>query len=216
MADEEQKEGIRQKIKSSVDALFARIGKLSKLHRLLICVGTLIVLGGAYYYLVYAPKVSVLKAAREELKAQEQKLDIYKAKARSLKKFEEKMAQVQGEFNQAMKALPDKKELPSLLVGVSKAGGNAGLEFLLFQPEPEVNKEFYKEIPLSMTVSGSYSQVADFFFQVANLNRIVNIRDLSITIDPQQQGRVQMKCSAVTYMFSEQVADTGKKKGKKK
>ena len=214
MADEEQKQSVRQKIKSGIDGFFAKVGALSKVQRLLITLGTLVVLGGAYYYFVYTPKVAVLKAAREELKSQELKLNTFKIKARSLKKFEKEMAEVQGQFNQAMKALPDKKELPSLLVGISKAGGSAGLEFLLFQPEPEVNKEFYEEIPLSMTVSGGYSQVADFFFQVASLNRIVNIRDLSMAIDKGHQGKVQMQCSAVTYMFSEQPADK-KKKGKK-
>lgn len=69
-----------------------------------------------------------------------------------------------------------------------------------------------------MTVSGAYSQVADFFFQVASLNRIVNIQDLSMSIDSKHEGRVQMQCSAVTYMFSEQPSDEkkGKKRGKRK
>ena len=215
MADEEQKESLRQKVNTLVDQLFARIGKLTKVQRILICTVVTALLGGGYYYFVYAPKATTLNRAKAELKTQEQKLNTYKIKARSLKKVEKQMAQVQQEFDLAMKALPDKKELPSLLSGVSKAGGNAGLEFLLFQPGTVVNKEFYKEIPLSMTVNGTYGQAADFFFQVANLNRIVNINDLSISIDPKNRGKVSMKCSAVTYMFAEQ-AEAGKgKKGRK-
>jgi type IV pilus assembly protein PilO len=164
---------------------------------------------------VYAAKAQVLNKVRKELKTQQEKLTTFKIKAKSLKRVEKKMAAVQAEFDQAMKALPDKKELPSLLVGISKAGGSAGLEFLLFQPEPVVDKEFYKEIPLSMTVSGSYHQVADFFFQVANLSRIVNIKDLSMAIDAKNKGKIRMNCSAVTYMFSEQPLDGKSKKNKK-
>ena len=222
MADEEQKESVRQKIKNIVDQLFVRVGKLTKMQRILICAVVVCLLGGGYYYFVFAPKAKVLSAAKNELKSQEQMLNTYKIKARSLKKVEKQMEQVQQEFDLAMKALPDKKELPSLLIGISKAGGNAGLEFLLFQPETVVDKEFYKEIPLSMTVSGTYGQAADFFFQVSRLNRIVNINDLSISIDPKNKGNVSMTCSAVTYMFAEQVEDgkdkTGRntKKGKKK
>ncbi len=67
-----------------------------------------------------------------------------------------------------------------------------------------------------MAVTGSYHQVADFFSQVADLNRIVNIRDMSMTKDGKARGRVQMKCSAVTYMFAEPVEVTSKKGKKKK
>ncbi len=214
---EEEKENFRDQLKVKVNALFVRIGKLTKVQRLLICLVTFSLIGGSYYYFVFAPKHEALQSARAELKTQENKLNTFKIKARSLAKFEKQMAEAQEKFNIAMKALPDKKELPSLLTGVSKAGSNAGLEFLLFQPEPVVNKEFYKEIPLSMTVSGSYHQVADFFFQVAGLNRIVNIQDVTIKTDTQNQGLINMKCSAVTYMFAELVEEKSKgKKGKKK
>jgi type IV pilus assembly protein PilO len=217
MADEEQKDNLRHKVTTLVDQLFARIGKLTKVQRILVCVAAIGLLGGGYYYFIFAPKAQVLSKVQKELKTQEQQLDIYKIKARSLKKVKKQMAQVQQEFDLAMKALPDKKELPSLLRGVSKAGGNAGLKFLLFQPETVVDKEFYKEIPLSMTVSGTYGQAADFFFQVASLNRIVNINDLSISIDKQNKGRISMKCSAVTYMFAEQAeGEKGKKSRKAK
>lgn len=217
MAGKNKVQQMMEDIRAKLDPFFARIGKLTKIQRIGICVATFGLIAAGYWYLVYAPKSEVLTAARAELKTQEDKLNTYKIKARSLKKFEKKMAEVQEAFNIAMRALPDKKELPSLLVGVSKAGGNAGLEFLLFQPEPIVNKEFYMEIPLSMTVSGTYHQMADFFYQVAGLNRIVNINNLSISMDATNKGRVTMKCSAVTYMFSEQVEPAdGKKKKRKK
>lgn len=210
MAEETTEKRISQ-IGAKVDALFERIGKLTRLHRLIICLVTFLVIGGSYYYFVFIPKNKVLSAARTELKSQEDKLVSFKKKARSLAKYEKKMAEIQEKFDIAMQELPDKKELPSLLTGVSKAGTKAGLEFLLFQPAPVVNREFYKEIPLSMTVEGSYHQVADFFFQVSGLNRIVNIQNMSMAVAGKTPGKVQMKCSAVTYMF----ADPGEAKGKK-
>lgn len=214
---EEIKESHGASIRNKVNEVFAGIGKLSKIQRLLICLGTFLVIGGGYYYFVFAPRYEALEAARKELKLKNAQLISFKAKARSLDKFEREMAQAQEKFNIAMRALPDKKEVPALLTGISKAGTQAGLEFRLFQPKPIVNKEFYKEIPLSIAVNGSYHQMADFFFQVADLNRIVNIRNMSMTKDGKNKGQVQMKCSAVTYMFAEPGEGTPKgKKGKKR
>ncbi|HCY85480.1 MAG TPA: hypothetical protein DHV36_10135 [Desulfobacteraceae bacterium] len=216
MADE--KKNIRIKVDQTISAAFVRIGKFTKIQRLLICLVTFALMGGGYYYFFLAPKQETLNAASAELKTREATLQKFKIKARSLAKYEKEMAEAQENFNIAMKALPDKKELPSLLTGVSTAGQRAGLTFSLFQPDPVVNKEFYKEIPLAMVVSGRYQQMADFFYRVARMNRIVNIQNVEISTDPKTPGFITMKCAAVTYMFSDEPPDKDKngKKGKKK
>jgi type IV pilus assembly protein PilO len=203
MAQETEKNK-RDEIKEKLALFFEKVGGLTRVQRLLICVLTIALMGGSYYYFIFNPRNEVLKTLRTEHKTQVAKLATFKKKAKELKKYEAKMAKVQELFDIAMGALPEKKELPSLLRGVSNAGSRAGLVFLLFQPASVVDKEFYKEIPLSMNVEGRYHQIADFFFQVAGLNRIVNISNVSMTADKKGGGLIQMKCSAVTYMFAEQ------------
>jgi type IV pilus assembly protein PilO len=206
------------KIKENIASLFDKVGGLTKVQRLLICVLTFAVIGGSYYYFIYMPKNKKLSAVKVEHKIQVDKLASFKVKAKALEEYEKIMEKVEEEFLIAMKALPDKKEVPSLLTGVSKAGSKAGLVFLLFQPDPVVNQQFYEEIPLSMKIQGSYHQIADFFFQVSELNRIVNIKDMSMNADKKERGQIQMSCSAVTYMFSEPKEEKAstKNKGKKK
>jgi len=202
MAQETEKNK-KDEIKEKIALVFAKVGGLTKVQRLLICVLTIALMGGSYYYFIFIPKNKVLSSLRAEHKTQVAKLATFMQKAKELEKYEAKMAKVQESFDIAMGALPEKKEIPSLLRGVSNAGSRAGLVFLLFQPAPVVDKGFYKEIPLSMNVEGRYHQIADFFFQVAGLNRIVNVSDVSMTADKKGDGLIQMQCSAVTYMFAE-------------
>jgi type IV pilus assembly protein PilO len=116
-----------------------------------------------------------------------------------------------------MRALPEKEEIPSLLAGISQAGKDAGLDFLLFQPKPESPKDFYAEIPVDISVSGSYHQVAVFLDKVANLPRIVNIRDIKMALQSKQgeSNELTTVCQAVTYKFIEQ-APAQPKKGRTK
>lgn len=198
------------KEKSSI--VFEKIGVLTKVQRLLICLITFAVIGGVYYYFVFMPKHDVLKIAEKNYNTQMDMLSTYKKRAAEILTYEKKMAQTQEAFNQAMRALPDKREIPSLLTGISKAGSDAGLDFLLFQPENEINKEFYKEIPVSIKVEGRYHQITDFFFQITRLNRIVNIND--VDVKGKQGGQIlEMSCKAVTYMFVEKQEPAKKKKG---
>jgi type IV pilus assembly protein PilO len=109
-----------------------------------------------------------------------------------------------------MRALPEKEEIPTLLTGISKAGKDSGLNFVLFQPKPDVEKEFYAEIPVAMKVRGDYHGVATFFESVAGLNRIVNIRDITITPD-KDSSNLSTTCTAVTYKFIEPSKKPAKK-----
>lgn len=205
-----------------MDALFEKIGALTKVQRLLICLGTLCLVGAGFYFFLLGPKLDALTAARENLERQKNLLSTYKIKASALKRVEAQMAQVREEFNIAMTALPDKRELPSLLDEISKAGRDAGLEVQLFAPQNMVKKASYTEIPLSMTVAGRYHQMAEFFYRVSGLNRIVNMSSIDMKRmsgkEAANTNKIQMKCVAVTYMFveSKENANSGKKARKKR
>ncbi len=209
------------KKKGKMDALFEKIGALTKVQRLLICLGTWGLIGAGFYFFLLTPKLDTLMAARQDLEKQKNLLSTYKIKAAALEKVEAQMAQARGRFNIAMTALPDKRELPSLLDEISKAGRDAGLEVQLFAPQNMVKKDFYTEIPFSMTVAGHYHQMAEFFYRVAGLNRVVNISTINMNRvsgkEAADRNEIQMKCVAVTYMFVEpkEDGDTGNK-GKKK
>jgi type IV pilus assembly protein PilO len=133
-----------------------------------------------------------------------------KKNAQELNDWRNKMKQKETQYRTVMRALPEKEEVPSLLAGISQAGKDAGLEFLLFQPKPESVKGFYAEIPVDISVSGSYHQVAVFFDKVANLRRIVNIRNIKMTPQGQkdESGELTTTCQAVTYKFVESAEDT--------
>ncbi len=198
-----------EEFQKRVETGFEKIGALSKIQRLLICVATFAVIGGAYYYFFFIPTHEELKRIKTEYTNLSNQLATYKRKAAKLPKMEKLIKAKREEFHIAMKALPDKKEIPSLLRTVSKAGTNSGLAFHLFQPQAEATQTFYSEIPVSIKVQGGYHQITDFFFQVSKLNRIVNINNVKM-VKKGDDPYIDMSCKAVTYMFVEATAQPKK------
>ena len=184
----------------AIEPLFEKAGNISKLHRILICVATFIVITGSFVYFLYLPKFEKLNQLKSEHKNLENKLVSTKKKAAQLNKYREKMKIAEAQYKIAMKALPDKKEIPSLLTSISESGKEAGLEFLLFQPISEINKDFYAEIPVSIKVAGNYHNVGLFFDNVSRLYRIVNIKNIVIATTRDGKG-LNTSCTAVTYRF---------------
>jgi type IV pilus assembly protein PilO len=198
---------------------FEKIEKLKMTHRVLILVGTIVLVAGIFVALVYIPKSKEITRLNKEIAGLEKKINKAKIKARTLKKFEAEQIEVEAQFREALNLLPNKREIPSLLRSITQLGSDAELEFLLFSPNKEKARDFYIEIPVSMEVSGSYHDVAMFFDKVGRMKRIVNILDISMKPVKSRSTSLTTKCNAVTYRFKRKVdekAETGKNKKKKK
>ena len=194
------------KISKITDPLFKamdKIGKLSRLYRLLISLGIIVLFAGPIVYFSYLPKMEEIGALNEEYERLEQQLTSFKAKARKLRALQQQFKDAENEFKIVMKALPEKKEIPNLLASISSSGQDSGLEFALFEPKPENKKAFYAEIPVSVKVSGSYHNVAMFFDKVSRLSRIVNIDNIRIAAEKDKKKGLSLttSCTAITYRF---------------
>ncbi len=177
-------------------------GKLPKFYRILICFGIFLILIGPFFYFSYQPKVKKIDQLKTEHETLETKLVRAKEKAKRIKYFQDKLKKAETDFKVAVKKLPEKKEIPSLLSSISRSGHDAGLEFLLFEPKNELTKEFYAEIPVSIIVTGNYHKTALFFDKVARLHRIVNMDNIKMTAT-KERGKLNTSCTAVTYRFVE-------------
>ena len=186
----------------------------TKLQRVLIYTTAIILVVGGFAYFAYLPKHKEIGELENKYKDLAAKLDKAKKNAKQLNYYRTQMKAAEAQFNIVMKALPEKKEIPTLLDGISQAARDAGLEITKFQPNQERAREFYAEVPLSLSVVGSYHNVALFFDRISNLPRIVTI-DM-IKMSPQKDSiNLTTSSTAVTYKFIEP-SQKKKKKSKKK
>lgn len=191
------------------------IVKLSKSTKIFILVVLLGGILGIYFYSFYLPQQETLQKKRAEMEMLERQVRELRVIAANMKRFQEEVAKLREELKLAVSQLPTSKEIPSLLSTISKLGTESGLEFLLFRPLPEVNRDFYAEIPVAIKVKGNYHNVALFFDKVGKLPRIVNINAVSMDNAKQTAGRweVQTSCTATTFKFIErQPIDLAKEK----
>jgi type IV pilus assembly protein PilO len=193
------------------DALFEKVEKIKMVHRVLIMVGTLVLLGGLFVWLVYLPFADDIAKAEDETAKLQQKLNQVIVKAKAEKKLQAEYSEADIQFKEALKLLPNTKEIPSLLRTITQLGTDSQLDFILFSPQREKAQDFYMEIPVSIEVNGNYHNVAVFFDKVGKMERIVNILNVSMTPLKERSTVLNTKCDAVTYRFKgETDASSGK------
>lgn len=168
---------------------------------LLLCV---VVAVGWYYFNTEDQLLNLETAEKKEL-ALRSEFEQKQAKAVNLEKYKKQLEEMKQSFGAMLRQLPNKTEVADLLVDVSQTGLASGLEFELFEPQEEVPREFYAELPIQLRVFGDYHELGNFISGLAALPRIVTIHDVSIT--PREDGELEMSATAKTYRYLEEEAN---------
>lgn len=97
----------------------------------------------------------------------------------NLPAYQKQMGEIETLLSELVAQLPDSSEVPRLLIDITEAGKQRGLEFLVFDPLEEIQSEFYALLPIRVEVSGTYHQLAGFISHLSALPRIVTVGDIN-------------------------------------
>jgi type IV pilus assembly protein PilO len=187
--------------------------------------GTVILLfvvaaSAGYYFFVWKSQHPLLLEARAKETELWSTLENKARKAANLQAYKDQLAEMQKSFGAMLRQLPNKTEVPNLLVDISQTGLAAGLEEKLFQPQSEIRKDFYAELPIRIRLTGGYHQMGEFASGIAALPRIVTLHDIEIAPAGKGAGPndLVLNVTAKTYRYldeDEQAAATKPAKGGK-
>jgi type IV pilus assembly protein PilO len=152
----------------------------------------------AGYYVFIKDKLAELDTAeRQELELRQTFLK-KKALAVNLPAYQQQMKEMEETFGVMLRQLPNRTEIPELLIDITQAGLGRGLQFELFKPGSKRNHEFYAELPISIQVVGDYHEMGEFVSDLAALPRIVSLGNISIS---RAGERLRMGATAITYHY---------------
>ncbi|MGC9324656.1 MAG: type 4a pilus biogenesis protein PilO [Desulfomonilia bacterium] len=174
--------------------------------KVLILVVILGLIVGLYWQFFYRPVVAEIRVIEPELNQLKAELSAKREIVKEKPRYEAELEETRARLHVALKQLPDKSEIPTLLENISALGKASGLKFKLFKPKSEVTKNFYAEIPVDIQVEGRYRDIVMFFDRVSKMPRIVNITNINVG-NPKKDltgGMVlNTSCNAITYKFIE-------------
>ena len=181
-----------------------------------------------YWYFVWKAKRPDLLEARAKETELWSTLENKARKAANLQAYKDQLAEMEKSFGAMLRQLPNKTEVPNLLVDISQTGLAAGLDEKLFQPQGENRKDFYAELPISIRLTGNYHQMGNFASGIAALPRIVTLHDVEIVPAGRDAragagtpGDLTLNVTAKTYRYLDEEeqdavgAAKGAQKGKK-
>jgi len=143
-----------------------------------------LIVGLGYYFKIMDLSDELERKQKQEVQLKKEFSD-KAAKVANLEPLKKQLDEMQDMLAEMLRQLPNKTEMPDLLVNISQAALSAGLETQLFQPGAETVKEgFYAEKPIALRMLGSYHQFGSFISKVASLPRVVILTMHDVSLKP--------------------------------
>jgi type IV pilus assembly protein PilO len=162
-----------------------------------------LVLAGGYFFYIQDMQAQLDQARGEEVTLKEQ-FATKAYQAANLAAYKSQMVEMENTFGALLRQLPSDTEVPGLLEDITRTGLGSGLEFEEIKLLPEEAQQFYIELPIQITVTGSYHDLATFASGVASLPRIVTLHDFEIKpVDAKSPSQLRMSILAKTYRYND-------------
>ena len=162
-------------------------------------------LAGGYYYHIQELQNELVKAQQQEATL---KKDFEKKafQAANLDAYRQQMEEMEESFGALVSQLPSDTEVPGLLEDITNKGLLNGLDIGSIDLRREQAREFYIELPISITATGSYHDLGAFISGMAGLPRIVTLHDFKIEAKRANSNNLNMNIVAKTYRYKDEEA----------
>jgi len=142
------------------------------------------IVGFGYWYKIMDQGDELERKQKQEISLKKEFAD-KAAKVANLEPLKKQLDEMKDMLSEMLRQLPNKTEMPDLLVNISQAALSAGLETQLFQPGAETVKDgFYAEKPIVLRMLGNYHQFGTFISKVASLPRVVILTMHDVALRP--------------------------------
>lgn len=157
--------------------------------------------------LLIAPKNREIKSQMADIAAQESDIAKTEGMASRLGLLKQENERLRARLQELSEQLPEEKEVSQLLGQVSDAGMRSGLQIISWKPGPRTlhPSQIVYQVPVSVSVTGSYHHLGQFFSSLTRLKRIVNITNINMS-GPRPSGNealLSISFTALTFTAAE-------------
>jgi type IV pilus assembly protein PilO len=180
------------------NVIMARYPRLAKVG-----VGILFtVLVAVAYFVLFYDEVSeaIAKQQRDEQTLRAELARVKQAEFEYHKDLAE-LTERQQRQRDLNKILPETTEYPAFLSALQGVANVSGVALQAWTPQEEVLQKFFARVPMHLVLQGKFHQVAKFFYGVGQLDRIINVENISLSQPKAQNDEVLLRVDCLATAF---------------
>jgi hypothetical protein len=174
-----------------------------------IIVGSVLLVGFMGWFLLVRPQGGKLADLKQQTADMQQRIDAYNqqvAAARSAPKIEV------ADVYRLAKAMPDRIDMPDLVLELSQLARDTGIRFDSIAPQPLASLGAYQVIPIAVTFNGNFYNLADFLYRLRSLvsvhggrldatGRLFSVDTLTFNESPLRFPQIQASLTIDAFVY---------------
>jgi type IV pilus assembly protein PilO len=179
-----------------------------------ICLGAMVLVAAGYFFVFHSDVVGDLEQAKNTGASLTQDLTKARAAEQAYQKDLAELAEREQRQKELNQILPATTEYPAFLSAVQSAANVSGVSLSAWTPRDRVPGKYYAKVPMKVELTGRFHQIARFFYNVGQLDRIINMEDISMTEPTLVDDEMTLKAEALATAFH--VVETAEEASKDK
>lgn len=176
--------------------------------RILIGVGIVVLILILFFFLGWRPQSARLSQLAQKKQQEESKYKEAEATLTRLKAAKKEAPEIEAKLVTLSKRMPEEPEMPSLLVELQDVANEAGIDFVSIKPSPPAVKETkdkkkYSEIPLSISLEGSFFDVVDYLYRLEKMPREIKVKNISVVTTLDDYPDLTVELSGFAFVLGE-------------
>lgn len=185
-----------------MDELIDRFNSVPLTQKTLVLFLMMAAIFALYFMGLHSPMISDIETANDDLRELQQTKESLEEKSQQVEQMREDLQKIDRELGEAQRALPESRDIVDVLQRIYSNAQSAGLTIETFQRDDEEQAEDVVEVPVDMEMVGTFEQVAEFFFAVGDMRRIITIEDVTMQREEgelEEDGTLRVTARATTY-----------------
>lgn len=166
-------------------------------------VGALIcsLLGVSYYVMLHTEVATKIDRAKTRTTELEAELSRTRQAQASYFADRDELAMRQQKQRELNKVLPVETESAAFLSAIQTVSNISGIDLKSWTPMEEVPQTFFAKVPMRLSITGRFHQIAKFIYEIGRQDRIINVENLELA-EPKTEGEdVVLKASCLATTF---------------
>jgi type IV pilus assembly protein PilO len=155
----------------------------------------------AYYVLLHTDVAARIDAEKRKTGELEAELSRQRQAQASYFADRDELAMRQQKQRALNKVLPTETEAATFLSALQAVSNISGIDLKSWTPLEEVPQAFFAKVPMRLTITGRFHQIAKFIYEVGKQDRIINMENIELS-DPKLEGEdIILKASCLATAF---------------
>jgi type IV pilus assembly protein PilO len=180
--------------------------------------GALVLFGAGYYFLFHGDVEESVAMAQQTGITLTADLNTARDAEQAYQKDLAELAEREQRQKELNKILPANTEYPQFLSAVQAAANDSGVSLSAWTPRERVPEKYYARVPMKLELSGRFYQIARFFYNVGQLDRIINMEDISMVEPRLVDDEMMLRAEALATAFHvvDEPGEGGEAKGRRR